>query len=93
MKKFLAFVLVCILCVAFLAGCNNSKGITQDDAQKIAIEELGVDKKDVESVHIHGGTYGKLPCYNVHVTVDGHSHEVVVDAATGDVLHTGDSSH
>ncbi len=92
MKKLI--VLILALCLVLCAGCGEKSGIiTQEEAEKIAIEKLGFAQKDVESVHVHAITYQDVACYSFHITVDGHSHEVIIDSVTGEVLHTGDSSH
>ncbi len=91
MKKFLALFL--ILCTLFCVGCADNGVVTEAKAEKIAIEALDVNKKDVSETHIHISEYEGKPCFNVHITVDGHAYEVIIDAANGDVLHKGDSSH
>ncbi len=91
MKKLLALLL--ILCMVFCVGCADDGVVSQDDARKIAIEAMDVREKDVSETHIHISEYEGKPCFNVHLTVNGHSYEVIVDVATGEVLHKGDSSH
>ncbi len=91
MKKFLAVCL--ILSLLFCVGCAKSGALTEQDAQRIALQALEVSEKDASEIHIHVTTYENTPCYSVHVTVDGYSHEVVIHAGTGEVLHKGESSH
>ena len=91
-KRIIALLLLAAL---LLAGCGNDQDkspVTQEKAQRIALQELGVEEKDAHC-HLHVTTYNDVPCYSVHVDVGGESHEVVIDAATGEVLHVGESSH
>ncbi len=91
MKKLLAVFMV--LCLVLCAGCADDGVVDEDKARAIALAALEVSEKEVSEVHIHVVTYEEAPCYSVHVTVGGHSYEVVVHAGSGEVLHKGDSSH
>lgn len=94
MKKFLSMILLCCLVLGLLAGCGGDDGIvSQEEARKIALEALDVSEKDASEIHIHVGTYEDTPCYSFHITVGSQTHEVMVDAVTGEVLHLGESSH
>ncbi len=92
MKKLLAvLLLVCLVLCA--AGCADSGVMSQEKAEKIAIEALGFQEKDVTNVSVHPTTYEGKSCYGYHINVEGHNYEVIVDATTGDVLYKGDSTH
>ena len=45
MKKILIFVLLLALTVSLFAGCGKSF-LSEQDAQKIALEDLGIKAKD-----------------------------------------------
>lgn len=89
----LAIVLVCVICLAavILLTCNNGV-ISSDEALEIVLEDLGVTSQQVESPHIHEGTYENQSCYNIYVTVNGKSMTYVV-STTGEILHKGEGSH
>lgn len=85
MKKALLFVLLLALTVSLFAGCG--KDFLEDkDAQKIALEDLGIKEKDADSIHIHVGEMAQGPAYSVHVEYQGQTYEYVILATTGEIL-------
>lgn len=87
MKKWIAlFLVACLLC-GVLSGCG--KKIAQEEAYAIVLEDLEKNTSAaVDSVHVHEGTYGDTPCFNVYVTVSGVSLHYAV-SMTGKILYKG----
>lgn len=85
MKKILIFVLLLALTVSLFAGCGKSF-LSEQDAQKIALEDLGIKAKDADSIHIHVGQIAQGPSYSVHVEYQGETHEYVILATTGEII-------
>lgn len=93
-NRILALLILAALVLAMFAGCEEKPSVlTAEEAQAIAIEYAGLDEKDVSDVHTHVGEYEGKPCYSIHLTVNGASQEFVIDAATGDVLYSGEGGH
>lgn len=91
MKKIISLLILAALLLSLLAACGNTNAvITAEQAQKIALEDAGLTKKDVSDVHTHVGTYDNAPCYSVHIIVDGEEtdpeYEYFIDPRTGDIL-------
>ena len=86
MKKVLIFVLLLALTVSLFAGCGKKAFLESEDAQKIALADLGIKEKDADSIHIHVGEMAQGPAYSVHVEYQGETHEYVILAATGEIL-------
>ena len=61
----IAFVL-CLIC-AVLVGC--SKNITADEACQVVYDDLGISAVQAGHPHVHEGTFGDIPCYNIYITV------------------------
>ena len=89
----LALVLVCVVCLVgvLVLTCGNEK-ITSDQAYEIVLEDLGLTEQDLETPHIHEGTYENQSCYNVYVEVNGESLTYVV-SMKGEILYKGEGSH
>lgn len=85
MKKVLIFLLLLALTVSLFVGCGKDF-LSDKDAQKIALEDLGIKEKDADSIHIHVGEMTEGPAYSVHVEYQGQTHEYVILAATGEIL-------
>lgn len=93
MKKTISILLIAVMLLGILAGCGNKNTISQDKAISIALKETGVAKKDATDLHVHVSMYQELPCYSVHIVTKTEEFEVIVDAATGEVLNTNNSVH
>lgn len=95
MKKRLitALVLVALL-LSVMAGCGNeSEVVSQEKAQQIALEEVGVTQDQVSDAHIHVTTENGIPCYSVHLTTEKGEFSVLIHAGTGEVLDSNSGSN
>lgn len=89
MKKTLIFVLLLALVLSLFAGCGNKDFLEAEDAQKIALKDLGIKEADAESIHVHVGQMEEGPAYSIHIDYDGQTYEYVILAATGEILSVG----
>lgn len=89
MKKTIILILLLALVVSLFAGCGEKKFLEAEDAQKIALEDLGIKEKDAESVHIHVGEVEEGPAFSVHIEYEGKTYEYVILAATGEIVTVG----
>lgn len=87
MKKFLAFLLAALLVGALLVGCGNDGIVTEEQAKKIALKEVGLKESQVDDIHIHMVEENGLPCYSVHITTPDTEMSVVIDIASGEILN------
>ena len=87
-KRMLALLLLVVLAVSLLAACGKKDTfLTAEEAQKIAMEAVGVSKKEVADAHPHTGTIDDIPHYNIHLTLkDGTEYEIIINALTGEVV-------
>lgn len=88
MKKVLIFVLLLALVTSLFAGCGK-QFLESEDAQKIALKDLGIKESQAEAIHIHVGQLTEGPAYSVHIEYEGITHEYVILAATGEILSSG----
>ena len=86
MKKLLVFILMLALVVSFFAGCGNKGFLEAADAQKIALEDLGIKEKDADNIHVHVGDAEEGPAYSIHIDYNGLTYEYVILAATGEIV-------
>ena len=94
-KRILAALLLAALLLCALAGCKKEENtfVSQEKAQQIAMEDLGVTAAQVTEMHTHAGEYEGDPAFSIHITVGGRSYEYVIRAGDGKILHVGDSNH
>lgn len=78
------FLLVALVLTSFVA-CGKKKVLTSDEAQKIAIEYLGISESEITDIHPHVSTQDNAPGYSFHITCGDKEYSVFVDAATGEV--------
>lgn len=88
MKKALIFILLLALTVSLFAGCGKDF-LEAEDAQKIALKDMGIKEKDAENIHIHVGEMAEGPSYSIHIDYQGQTHEYVILATTGEILSAG----
>ena len=84
MKKYIAIFTLTALMLCLLAACGSS-AVSANEAQAIAIKDLGVSEKDVQDAHTHVLTEGGKPCYSIHITVGDAEYEYTV-SAEGEIL-------
>ncbi len=85
MKKLLAVLIAALLMLTLFTGCGEGKAISAEKAQQIAMEDAGLAAKDVDDVHAHVTTYENVPCYNIHITVDGTEYNYNI-TSNGEIL-------
>ena len=85
-KRILALLIISVLLLVTLAACGKKGPVTQEQAQKIALEHAGLTTKDVSDVHTHIVDENGIPCYSIHITTDDGDFSVVINATTGEVI-------
>ena len=88
MKKVFATILVLILVTGVFTGCGK-KFLDTADAEKVALQDLGIKAKDADSIHTHGGQGENGPIYSVHVEYEGQTYEYIIQAIDGKILSSG----
>ena len=89
MKKLL--ILLLVLCLV-LPGCTSGKkGISEEDAIAIVLEDLGVSA-DEATFHVHTSV-DKVPQYYIYATVGNRTMEYIVRIADGKILSAEESAH
>lgn len=92
-RKILAICLLAALMLTLFAGCKSDSGIiTQEEAQKIVLEDLGVKAGDVE-MHVHTATVGDAVCWSIFVTVNGQQLQYIIHSVTGEILSVENANH
>jgi len=89
-KRTTAILLLVCMMLALLAGCNSDKALSREDAEKIALEHMGMKPTQVDDVDIHVTTHDGETCYSVYVLVGSKTTEIVIHGKTGEVLHSGE---
>lgn len=92
-KRIVALLVLATLFLTLFCACgNSSKVISSQKAQKLAIEALGVDTKDITDIHTHIAT-GDTPGYSFHISIGDKSYGLFVDAVTGEVSPLDNVEH
>lgn len=85
-KRVFTLLMVAVMLLGLLSACGNKGPITQEKAQKIALEHAGLSEKDVADVHTHISDENGIPCYSIHITTSDDEISVVINATTGEVM-------
>ena len=85
MKKLIAILLLLALSISLLAACGKDF-LSAEQAEKIALKDLGIKAKDADNIHTHVGQVAEGPVYSVHVDYNGQTYEYVILAASGEIL-------
>lgn len=84
-KRILSFLLLFSLLMTVFCACSKGSDVlTSQEAQKIAMEELGITEDDVSEMHVHISE-GDTPGYSIHIDTENKSYGLFVDAVTGEV--------
>lgn len=87
-KRIISLFLIVILAISLFAACGKkSTTISTEEAQKIALEEIGMTAAEVDDIHVHATQYNDTPCYQMHITAGDDTYYVYIDQ-TGKVLAT-----
>lgn len=85
-KRIIAILLLIVLSVTLFAACGKkSTTVTTKQAQKIALEEIGLSTAEVDDIHVHATQYDGLACYQIHITSGKVTFYVYISQA-GEVL-------
>ena len=92
-KRMIAMLLIAVMMLSLLAGCNKNKAITAEEAQEIVVAHAGADGKTVGDVHVHieENDAGEV-CYSVQVTVARQTYTYLVHSMTGEILSITEGS-
>lgn len=83
-KRIISLLLIAVLVLTLFAACGK-KTITVEQAQKIALETIGMTSAN--HIHVDVADYEGTACYSVHISDGGQEIYVYIDT-TGKVLHT-----
>lgn len=87
-KRIVALVILACLSLTLFAACGKKNTtITTEEAQKIALKEIGMTAEQVDDIHVHATQYEGVACYQMHITAGDDVFYVYIDQ-TGNVLHT-----
>lgn len=95
-KRVISVLVLAALLLTLLAACGNKGFITAEQAQKIALKDLGIRASQADDIHTHAGTLADgTPIYNIHVTVQGVDYEYVIQANGGEIIsaNIGSGAH
>ena len=87
-KRIIATLLLVALSSTLFAACGKKNTtISTEEAQKIALKELGMTAAEVDDIHVHATQHDGKPCYQMHITAGDSTYYVYIDQ-TGKVLAT-----
>ena len=82
-KRIFALGLTLLMAVSLFCACGKSKVLTQEEAEKVAMEHFDLKKKDVDEIYTHIAT-GEIVGYSIHISAGDAEYSILVDAATGE---------
>ena len=85
-KRIGMLVLAAVLVLTLFAACGKSGVLTTEQAQKVAVEYLGLSQSEITDIHPHISEVDNVPGYSFHITCGDQEYNVFVNAATGEVV-------
>lgn len=93
-KRVIAILMLAVMLLGALAGCNNNEPMTDEEAKELVREHIEAEGKKVTEIHSHiGETADGQVCFNVYVTVRDKSYTYQVHAVTGEILSVTEGGH
>ena len=92
-KRIVSLLLVAVLAIGLLAACGKDGPLTTDEAIQVALDDLGVKEKNVDSADVHPTTADGEACYAVYISVDGQHWEYIIHGHSGQILHKAEADH
>ena len=91
-KRIFAMVLLVVFALGILSACGKNSALSSEQAQKAALDHLGISQKDAADIHTHITTEDGIPCYSIHISTADGDHTVVIHAGTGEVLSSAEGA-
>lgn len=94
-KRIFVIVALAVLALSMFAACTEETAVvTEDKAIQIALEDAGCEAKNVTGLHVHTGTEGKIPVYQIHFSHGEDDFTYVISGLTGEILSkSGEIQH
>ncbi len=91
-RRIFALLAIAVVLLSLLSACGKKGPLTQEEAQKIALEQAGLKETDVTDVHVHITSDNGIPCYSVHISSASGDYSYVIAATDGTVISGGEGS-
>ena len=90
-KRIISLFLLAALALCLFAACSEeSSVVTEDKAIQIALKDAGCEAKNVTGLHVHTGTEGKIPVYEIHFSHGEDDYTYVINGLNGEILSKAD---
>lgn len=87
-KRIVCLFLAALMAFTLLCACDKKNHVlTKAEAEKVAMEHFGLEKKDVDEIYTHISS-GEIAGYSIHITAGDTEYSILVDAATGEVYES-----
>jgi len=91
-KKIIALLLLCCTIFCLLAACKDDGIIEPEEAQAIALKDMGISADQAE-IHVHVSGNKDVPCFLVYVTYQGKTMAYTINAIDGTIVSKNESNH
>ena len=85
MKNRIIAVISLAVLLCLLSGCGSDV-MTAQEAEALALSEMGRKASEVDDIHTHVITENGTPCYQIHITIGEEEYEYTI-TAEGDILY------
>ena len=65
---------------------STTQGITQTQAEDIALKDAGVSRDQVDTMYAHSDLDNGISVYDVEFTADGYEYDYEINAKTGAII-------
>lgn len=86
-KRWIALVVLAAMVLSLCVACSSQKKLlTDEEAQKIAVEAAGLTVEQVSDLHTHFNVADGTPQFQIHFDYGGEEYEYLIHGRTGEVL-------
>lgn len=85
--RWIALLLVVVMVFSLCAACGSDNDLlTDEEAQKAAVEAAGFTMEQVTDLHTHFNIENGTPQFQIHFNHGGEEYEYLIHGRTGEVI-------
>ena len=85
-KRMISLLMIAVLVLGLLAACGKDGPLTVEDAKAVALQDLGLKERQVDSIDVHMTAIGDSVGYAVYISQGEENWEYIIDGISGEIV-------
>ena len=85
-KRTISLLMIAVLVLGLLAACGKDGPLTAEDAKAVALQDLGLKERQVDSIDVHMTAIGDSVGYAVYISQGEENWEYIIDGISGEIV-------